>query len=139
MVVNHGDITSTPDLVWTFRVVSHPTTPCQPTTTSKSPSYAIDPQKMASLIKKIVSGADRIPEGIQRAQATIQGTRSFDRHGPHPCLPPSDRGFLSSTLRPDWTRTGGLNVQLVSGSPRDFISEIVRCMCPSVFTCCGQP
>ena len=59
---------------------------------------------MASLIKKIVSGADRIPEGLQRAQATIQGMRRSGRYGPHtpffrPCDMPFDQKALSLTFR----------------------------------------
>jgi hypothetical protein len=58
---------------------------------------------MASLIKKIASTVDRIPEGIERAQATIQGTRTASTvtHTPFFRLRdmPSDQEVLPSPVR----------------------------------------
>jgi len=114
MVVNHGDITPAPIIPAPDRVVPPPSNhPCRPTPTSKSPPYAVDTQAMASLIKKIVSGADRIPEGLQRAQATIKGTRRFDRYCRTPFLRHApDQKVLSLTgdPPPGWTAAGGLGV-----------------------------
>jgi len=82
---------------------------------------------MASLIKKITSVTERLPEGIQRAHATIQGTRRFDRRNPHPFLSPVGIShfldFLDSPPGLEGSGRGSRDAHLepAGRSPRDFI------------------
>lgn len=64
----------------------------------------------SSLIKKITATVDRLPEGIQRAQATIQGMPHFDRYTPPFFCPHIFLGLKAPSLilRPVWTAPGGV-------------------------------
>jgi hypothetical protein len=81
---------------------------------------------MASLIKKIESTVNRLPEGLQRAQATIQGKRHFDIGTAHPLLPPGG-SILDSPPGLDDSRRGLRDspLQPAIRSSHDLISMIV--------------
>ena len=81
---------------------------------------------MASLIKKIASTVDRLPEGIERAQATIEGKGQPNGCNPPPFFRPWTFAQGVPFVIPRITAGGSRRIYFTpGGSSREFIPVTV--------------